>query len=95
MAVSEGVRDWRSERLTTTYSWFELPDSIERQLTELLRVLGLDYAASDFIVTEAGEFYYLESNPHGAWLWLEEKLDAPLISRAVADFLLASVSKDA
>lgn len=85
---SQGIRDWRSERLATSYSWFELPPHIGHRLTLLLGRLGLDYAASDFIVTGSDEYYYLESNPHGAWIWLEDELDEWRISHAFADHVL-------
>ena len=36
-----------------------------------MKQLGIDFAASDFIVDPSGQEWFLESNPNGAWLWLE------------------------
>jgi hypothetical protein len=82
---SLGVRDWRSERISTTYSWWDLPLQVEHALNALLLRLGLSYAASDFIVTEGGEYIFLEANPHGAWLWLEDALEDDRITQAFAE----------
>ena len=81
---ARGLRDWRSDHVSCTYSWFLLPESVGAKLTNLLGRLGLDYAATDFIVTAEGEYVFLESNPHGAWLWLEEALGDDRITRSIA-----------
>lgn len=95
MLSSEGVRDWRSERITTSYSWHELPSGVDSRLSQLLARLELDYAATDFIVTPSGHYYFLESNPHGAWLWLEDELGDRRVSQAIAEHILARTRNDA
>ncbi len=92
---SRGVRDWRSERLATSYSWFELPREVGAKLTALLESLRLDYAATDFIISTEGDYFFLESNPHGAWAWLEDVLGDSRISESFADHLLTSIAKHA
>ena len=34
----------------------------------------------------SGEYFFLECNPNGQWLWVELETDLP-ISRAIAEFL--------
>lgn len=87
VSKSDGIRDWRSERIVTSYSWMQLPPEVERSLDALLGELGLTYGASDFIVDEDGQFIFLETNPHGAWLWLEDTLGDDKITRDVASFI--------
>ncbi len=69
-----GRDDWRPAAKECIYQSWELPYEVAAGLTRLMDALGLGYAASDFIVTPTGETIFLESNPHGAWLWLEENL---------------------
>jgi len=93
-SVSEGVRDWRSERVATRYSWFELPSSIEQATMQLLEELNLDYAASDFIVDRNGRFHFLEANPHGAWLWLEDALGEARFTTLFAQAIVDNISEE-
>jgi hypothetical protein len=85
--VDGSVRDWRSDRIDTSYSWYTLPDEVSLNLSRFHSELGIDFAASDFIVDKAGNHYFLESNPHGAWLWLEDSLGSTRISQAIADYI--------
>lgn len=85
---ARGTRDWRSEDSELSYEWIAMPSAIGRSLEELLRRLGLQFAASDFIVDEDGDWHFLESNPHGAWLWLEEELGSSRITESFARYIM-------
>lgn len=74
--------DWRSDDYTVEP--FQLPGTLTETLSAFLSEIRLTYAASDFIVTPDGNFIFLESNPHGAWLWLEKRMDAYPVSQAIA-----------
>jgi len=63
-----------------------LPHSLEATLRKLMRSLRLTFGALDLIETPTGEYVFLEVNPSGQWLWLDEMLDLG-ISHAVADWL--------
>ena len=43
--------------------------------------------AYDFIVNPKGEYFFLEVNPAGQWLWMEEKLNLN-ISKSIAEALM-------
>ena len=43
------------------------------------------HQALDFIRTPHGAYVFLEVNPNGQWLWLEDRLGFP-ISQRVADW---------
>jgi glutathione synthase/RimK-type ligase-like ATP-grasp enzyme len=66
----------------------ELPAKLRRQLIALLRSLGLRYGAVDMRRTDAGDYFFLEVNPAGQWLFVEERTGQP-ISDAIADELAA------
>jgi hypothetical protein len=77
--------DWRAHHGQLRYSPYTLPDHVATQLDQLMKALGLQYAASDWIVEPTGKHVLLEVNPHGAWLWLEREVDVA-ITAAVARY---------
>lgn len=64
-----------------------LPAPLEERLRALQRRLGLVYGAIDMRRTAEGEHVFLEVNPAGQWLFVEERCGLP-ISQAVADYLV-------
>ena len=71
---SEGAKvDWRREGNRLAQSWkpFEFPEQEAQKLLKLASWFGLNYAATDYILTPEGEFVFLELNAAGEWLWLQ------------------------
>jgi len=64
----------------------KLPAKVERALRALVAELGLRYAAIDLRRRDDGEHLFLEVNPSGQWLFVEERTGLP-ITRAVAGLL--------
>ncbi len=64
----------------------ELPDSVASQLQGLMARLGLVYGAIDMRLTPDGEYVFLEVNPAGQWLFIEQRTGQP-ITRALAETL--------
>ena len=50
---------------------YELPAEVAERLLALVRRLGLEYGAVDFRVTPEGEHVFLEINPAGQFLYIE------------------------
>jgi glutathione synthase/RimK-type ligase-like ATP-grasp enzyme len=63
-----------------------LPAELAARLRRLLAALGLAYAAIDLRRDPAGEYHFLEVNPSGQWLFVEERTGQP-ITAAVARLL--------
>jgi hypothetical protein len=84
--------DWRKVGYDCRYSEVVLPREVARSLDRLYRRLGLRYGAADFVIDAAGEWVYLETNPHGAWLWLEQELATEVVSRRLAAALIPELS---
>lgn len=63
-----------------------LPDSVADGLRKLMRTLGLVYAAIDLRLTPEGEHVFLEVNPAGQWLFVEQAT-GQCISDAIAGVL--------
>jgi glutathione synthase/RimK-type ligase-like ATP-grasp enzyme len=81
--------DWRAGAGKIRVEPGRLPDEIERTCLRLMGSLGIVFGCFDFIVTPEGEHVFLEVNPAGQFLWVEEACpDLPLLAPFV-DFLLA------
>jgi glutathione synthase/RimK-type ligase-like ATP-grasp enzyme len=68
----------------------DLPAELGERLLALQRRLGLVYGAVDMRRSDDGEYHFLEVNPAGQWLFVEERTGLP-ISQAHAA-LLADLS---
>jgi len=67
----------------------ELPKTVETLLFQLMRRLGLVYGAIDMRQTEDGRYVFLEVNPAGEFLYIEQAT-GQLISAALAAHLAAA-----
>lgn len=64
-----------------------LPQAVAESCLNVMRALGLNFGAFDFALARDGTYYFLEVNPAGQWLWMEEGLGLP-ISRELARLLV-------
>lgn len=64
----------------------DLPGALQERLLALQRRLGLVYGAVDMRLSDDGEYHFLEVNPAGQWLFIEERTGLP-ISHAHAALL--------
>ena len=83
--------DYRMDMDGASWEPTTLPDSIQATLAALMRRLGLVYGAVDLLRTRGGEHVFLEVNPAGEWLFVEERTGQP-ITVAMAR-LLASLDR--
>jgi hypothetical protein len=80
--------DWRRHDLRMTpHRVHHLPDTTAELCLALVRRLGLCYGAIDLIHTPDGRYLFLEINPSGQYLWIEQATGLP-ISAALCDVLL-------
>lgn len=79
--------DWRHYDLENTpHLPCTLPAEVKEQCLELVKGLGLQFGAIDMIVTPGGEYVFVEINPNGQWLWIEQLTNLP-ISEALIELL--------
>jgi len=74
----EAQLDWRRWQTEIAYSPCQLPPDVTARLMALHHTFGLVYGAYDLIVTPDGEHVFLEVNPVGQWLWIEEATGMPI-----------------
>ncbi len=81
--------DWRCyDPATTRHATHRLPDDVAARCRQLVADLALRYGAIDLILTPDGRYVFLEINPSGQWLWIEDATGLP-ISAALCDLLLS------
>ncbi len=79
--------DWRqTANPGLPHSSIDLPLVLIEQIQHLLQRLGLTFGCLDFVLTPENEYVFLEVNPSGQWLWLDDQLNLG-ISDAVAEWL--------
>ncbi len=69
------------------YNHVELPDNVKDFCSSMLTHYGLHFGAFDFIYSKDRKYFFLELNPNGQWLWLEEQSGYNL-TKEVADNLI-------
>jgi glutathione synthase/RimK-type ligase-like ATP-grasp enzyme len=86
--------DWRPNLLVdgnTRCAPRELPSLIETQLFDLMKRLGLAYGAADLVEDLDGNFWFLEINQVGQFLWVERLFpELPLLKSMCAMMISGS-----
>lgn len=82
--------DWRHyDFARTPHEAHDLPERVSQLCIELVQSLNLNFGAIDLVLTPDGEYVFLEINPSGQWLWIQELTDLP-ISDAIAELLVTA-----
>jgi len=84
LAKADFRRAYKTLRLESM-TW---PDDLSQRCFALMRRLGIVFGCFDFVVTPGGEVYFLEVNPMGQFLWVEEGDPDLLLVDALCEFLI-------
>ncbi len=79
--------DWRKPEIEKEYSLIQLPKSLEQNLILYHKHLNLVYSAIDLIQTVDNQFVFLEINPVGEWVWLENELGLSISNSLINETL--------
>ena len=81
-----GQEDWRKINYELIKHYHEeLPESINKYILEYVNKLNMPFGAMDLIESSDGQWYFLECNPNGQWLWIQHLTNLP-ISNAIAEW---------
>ncbi|MEE6268181.1 hypothetical protein V2E29_21400 [Streptomyces diastatochromogenes] len=80
--------DWRRSDLPPQATAGRLPDSVATACLTMLDEFGLRFGAFDFIVTPEGEHVFLEVNPNGQWLFVQEWVPELRLMQAFVDVMM-------
>jgi glutathione synthase/RimK-type ligase-like ATP-grasp enzyme len=85
----QAAQDWRRyDEGNVVHRVHQLPERWREACVDLVRQLGLQFGTIDLILRPDGEYVFLEVNPGGQYLWIEQLTGLP-ISEAVAEHLAA------
>lgn len=79
--------DYRMDLSGARFEATSLPDNTADGIRALMRRLGLVYGAIDLRRTADGQHYFLEVNPAGEWLFVEERTGQPM-TEAMTELLI-------
>ena len=65
--------DYRRYDFNVSYRSVKLPGKVEYFCRLMLQGNRLRFGTFDFIYSKDGNYFFLELNPNGQWLWLELK----------------------
>lgn len=86
------IIDWRqTNNPRLPHHAISLPEHVKIKLLNVMKALGLTFGAIDMVQTPDNQFVFLEVNPSGQWLWLDDMLHLG-ISDAVAGWLAQTVT---
>lgn len=80
----ETMVDWRRKKIAFTK--YHFPKKEQEKCLTLLKNLNLSFGALDFIKGKDGQYYFLEINPNGQWVWIENDTEMP-ISNSIITYL--------
>jgi glutathione synthase/RimK-type ligase-like ATP-grasp enzyme len=85
------LHDWRGYRRDDeiSYAKTSLPKNIETKLLRLMETMNLKFGAIDLIKTHNDDLVFLEVNPVGRWLWIQQ-ITGINIAKDIALFLGAN-----
>ena len=78
--------DYRRYDFNVSYRSVKLPGKVEYFCRLMLQGNRLRFGTFDFIYSKDGNYFFLELNPNGQWLWLEQLTDLK-ISKVLANYL--------
>jgi glutathione synthase/RimK-type ligase-like ATP-grasp enzyme len=70
--------DFRMDIAHARIEAVSLPEEVEAKIHALMHRLGLIYGAIDMRLTPDGRYVFLEINPAGQWLFIEERSGQPI-----------------
>ncbi|EIE01432.1 MvdC/MvdD family ATP grasp protein [Leptospira licerasiae] len=79
--------DWRAAKEILPHQSIDLPEKIQKFCFSIMKYYNLNFAAIDLVLSNDGEYYFLEINPNGQWAWIEQLTNYP-ISQSIANFLV-------
>lgn len=91
---SRTALDFRDYSVEIPYEAATLPAELEARCVAFVRSYGLEFGAMDLIVTPQDEIVFLENNPGGQFLFVEQLVPELRMTDAVADLLSHATARE-
>ncbi len=80
--------DWRNYDVSIPYRTGSLPPELAERCMAFVRSYGLNYSALDLILTPDGRYVFIENNPNGQFMFVEELVPDLKMRTALASCLI-------
>jgi glutathione synthase/RimK-type ligase-like ATP-grasp enzyme len=80
--------DCRDMSAEIAYQAVTIPDNIQQMCLDFVASYQLNYSALDFIVTPNNEYVFLENNPNGQFLYVQQLIPEFTLLETLADCLI-------
>jgi hypothetical protein len=70
-------------------SAIEMPAIEQEKFLMMLRRLNINFASADFVIDHVGKWFFLDLNPSGQWLFLEESVPSSRLAARFCSYLLS------
>jgi hypothetical protein len=80
--------DWRHFDVDITYQLGSLPTEITEKCFAFVKSYNLNFSALDFILTPDGRYVFIENNPNGQFIFIEERVPALRMTEALTQCLI-------
>jgi glutathione synthase/RimK-type ligase-like ATP-grasp enzyme len=81
--------DWRNYDVEIPYSKFDIPIDLAQQILRFVESYQLSFSALDFIVTPDNEYIFIENNPNGQFIWVENLVPELKMTEHLAKCLIS------
>lgn len=85
--------DWRlfsNGNFDLRHEAIDLPKNVANACREITKHYGLRYSAIDLVLGIDDQYYFLELNPNGQWVWIEQKTGYPIRDAIIDTMALRS-----
>lgn len=72
-----------------------LPDSLRNALLGYMKAAQLEYGAFDLLVDAEGRYVFLEVNPEGDWMWLEDRNEHIDVTEKISSHIVGMIKEGA
>jgi hypothetical protein len=87
-STSVDWRNWNGGGFEIPYRKATLPVDIAEQCMRFVRSYQLNFSAMDFILTPDGRYVFIENNPNGQFIWVEQLVPELRMTEALASCLI-------
>jgi hypothetical protein len=71
-----------------TYESISIPLSLKKKVAGFMNAMNINFASADFALTPDSEFVFLDLNPNGQWLFIEESSPHTQVGRKFCSFFV-------
>ncbi len=86
--------DFRDFTADIRYEATQLPENVEQFCREFVRSYNLNFGAIDLIVTPSGDYVFLENNPGGQFLFVEQLIPELKMIETMTDCLMNAANSE-